>query len=38
MAQMQLERLGKFKMSLTSSGIEPATFQLAVKYLNQLLY
>ena len=31
-----LEGLCKLKFSMTRSGIEPATFQIIVKYLNQL--
>jgi hypothetical protein len=35
---VQLEELGQLKNPVTSSGIEPATFQLVAQYLDQLRY
>jgi hypothetical protein len=35
---VRLEGLGQLKNPMTSSGIEPATFQLVTQCLNQLRY
>jgi hypothetical protein len=35
---VRLDGLGEIKHSMTSSGIEPATFRLVAKRLNQLRY
>jgi hypothetical protein len=35
---MRLEGFGKLKNPMTSSGIEPATFRLLARRLNQLRY